>query len=71
MTSQEWADAGLGELLEDLESRRFPLDFETAWQFVRAAYGRAYVLSLEHGDERIATEAIARRDELALRVPVS
>ena len=70
MSSVARADEALVELYAELAEARLPLDLVQAAHFIRAAYVRGYCDSLELAEPPITIEAIAFRDELALRVPV-
>jgi len=71
MTPEEWADDGLKALYADLADCKPPLSLDTVSIFIRAAYGRGYSDALSEPEEPVLLEALRRRDELALRIPVS
>jgi len=71
MTPEEWADAALVELREDLVAFKFPLSLEQAASFMRAAYGRGYCHALAEAEPPITLAAFNRALELELRIPVS
>jgi hypothetical protein len=69
--TEDWADQGLKQLIVDLSRWKMPLSPEAAAVFIRAAYGRGYSEALAEADPLPILEASKRRDELALRIPVS
>jgi hypothetical protein len=70
---ERWADQGLKEVIAELAHCSFPLSLEVASKFIRAAYNQGYQDGLTEPLEELPSvlTAIERRDELALRVPVS
>jgi hypothetical protein len=69
--AEEWANDGLGELVDDLERYARPLTREEVGVFIRAAYARGYVNALRSDGHVNVLDVLGHRDELALRVPVS
>lgn len=69
--AEEWANDGLGSLMEDLDRHVGPISMEDARIFMRAAYGAGYVNALRSDDHVFLLDVLSHRAELALRVPVS
>ena len=69
--SEDWADQGLKSIIAELAHCEGALDLELASKFMRAAYNEGYQAALTEPEEPIIVDAIRRRDELALRVPVA
>lgn len=69
--AEDWADQGLKAVIAELSHCEFPLDLELASQFIRTAYNEGYQAALTEPEEPIIVDAIRRRDELALRIPVA
>ena len=68
--AKAWADEGLEDLREQFAGFDFPLDRETAWTFIRAAYGRGYCVALEEPEAPILTDIFERLAILDVLLPV-
>ena len=69
--TEDWADQGLKSVIAELSHCAFPLTLELASQFIRTAYNEGYQAALTEPGPVIVLDVIHRRDELALRIPVS
>jgi hypothetical protein len=70
---ERWADQGLKEIVAELAHCTPPLSLEVASKFIRAAYNQGYQDGLTEPLDELPSvlELLERRDELALRIPVS